>query len=127
MKLVPTFYHGLFDYIGGVTLLAAPNIFGFAGLGGAAELVPRVLGIVVLLQALATDYELGVFKVLPMRMHIMNDYIAGVFLALSPWLFGFNTEPRNMWVPHVVVGLVVLVLTALTETVPRRRIVSRMT
>ena len=118
-KPIPTRVHGIADYLGGVALLLAPNLFGFADVGGAAVWVPRVLGVVILVQSLATRYELGVVKLLPMRSHLMNDYIASLFLAASPWLLGFHDRPANAWVPHVVVGLGVFVLTLLTQTEPR--------
>jgi hypothetical protein len=65
-------------------LLAAPNLFGFAEVGGAAVWVPRVVGVIVLLQSICTRYELGLVKMLPMKMHLMNDYVASIFLAASP-------------------------------------------
>ena len=30
------------------------------------------------------------------------DFLSGVFLAISPWVFGFS---ERVWVPHVLVGL----------------------
>ena len=120
MKVIPTFAHGIFDYIGGLALLAAPNLFGFSEIGGAAVWVPRVLGVIVLLQSICTRYEVGLVKVLPMKMHLMNDYVASLFLAASPWLFGFNDGPSNSWMPHLVVGILVFVVTLMTEDEPRR-------
>ena len=119
MKILSTYAHGIFDYIGGIALLAAPNIFGFSEVGGAAVWIPRVLGIIVLLQAVSTRYELGLVKVLPMKMHLMNDYIASIFLAVSPWLFGFADGPANQWMPHLIVGIIVFVATLMTESEPR--------
>lgn len=121
MKIIPTFFHGVFDYLGGVALLFAPEIFGFAEVGGPAVVVARVVGAVVLLQALMTNYELGIFRVLSMRAHLINDYLASAFLLLSPWLFGFQDNPYNVWVPHVAVALSILVVTALTQSVPQFR------
>ncbi len=97
MKVIPTFVHGIFDYVGGIALLAAPNLFGFSDVGGAAVMIPRILGVVVLLQAISTRYEVGVLKVLPMKMHLMNDYVASLFLAASPWLFGFAAKGTRYW------------------------------
>src|SRR3954466_11968256 len=97
MKIIPAYVHGIFDYLGGLVLLFAPNIFGFSEIGGAAVLIPRIIGLVVLVQALLTNYEVGVFKVLPMKVHLINDYIASLFLALSPWLFRFATQAKNVW------------------------------
>jgi hypothetical protein len=120
MKTIPTYVHGVFDYIIGIVLLLAPNLFGFAHLGGAPVDVARIIGIIVLVQALFTNYELGLFKVLPMRAHLMADYILSVFLAISPWLFRFNNQPANVWVPHLVVGIIAFVLTLMTQREPRR-------
>ena len=119
MKIIPTFAHGIFDYVGALALFAAPNLFGFAEVGGAAVWIPRILGVIILLQAVTTRYELGIVKVLPMKMHLMNDYIASIFLAASPWLFGFANGPSNQWMPHLIVGIIVFVATLMTESEPR--------
>jgi hypothetical protein len=119
MKIIPTFVHGIADYIGGIALLAAPNLFGFAEVGGAAVWIPRIIGLIVLLQSICTRYEVGLVKVLPMKVHLMNDYIASLFLAASPWLFGFADQPSNVWMPHVVVGVMVFLLTLMTQSEPR--------
>ena len=118
MKIIPTFAHGIGDYLGGIVLLLAPNIFGFADVGGPAVLIPRILGVIILLQAITTRYELGLVKLLPMRVHLMNDYVASIFLAASPWLFGFNNASANAWMPHVIVGIAVFVFTLLTQREP---------
>lgn len=118
MKIIPTYVHGIFDYLGAAVLLFAPNLFGFADEGGAAVLIPRILGLVVLIQSLMTNYELGLAKVLPMKMHLMNDYIASAFLALSPWIFGFSQRPENVWMPHFIAGVGIFLFTLMTQREP---------
>lgn len=125
MKTIPTYVHGIIDYVVGVVLLVAPNLFGFAQLGGAAVDVPRILGVIILVQALFTNYEPGLFKLLPMRMHLAFDYVISIFLAISPWLFGFNNQSPRVWMPHVVVGIVAFLVTLMTQREPRRIPVSR--
>jgi hypothetical protein len=125
MKTIPTYVHGIIDYVVGLALLIAPNLFGFAQLGGAAVDVPRILGVIILLQALFTNYELGLFKVLPMRMHLAFDYVISIFLALSPWLFGFNNQPARVWMPHLVVGIAAFLVALMTQREPRRIPVAR--
>ncbi|HEX8281293.1 MAG TPA: SPW repeat protein [Chthoniobacterales bacterium] len=115
MKIISSTVHGILDYIVGLALLAAPNIFGFADGPTAAVWIPRILGLVILLQAIATDYELGVLRKLRFSMHLKNDYVAGLFLAASPWLFGFNKQPNNVWMPHLVVGLFIFISTLMTN------------
>lgn len=118
MKVIPTRVHGVLDYIVGVALIFAPLLFGFSDLGGAAVMVPIVLGVALILYSLLTRYELGIFKVLPMKYHLVIDFVAAAFLALSPWLFGFADQTWNAWVPHLVVGLAVIVVVVLSKTEP---------
>ena len=37
-----------------------------------------------------------------MKMPLMNDYVASLFLAESPWLFGFITRPANVWMARTM-------------------------
>jgi hypothetical protein len=104
--------HGMLDYPVGIVLIAAPWIFGFSDVGGAAVAVPIVLGVLVIVQSLVTDYELSVANLLPMQGHLAVDAIGGIVLALSPVIFGFTDEGTNAWLPHVIAG-VALVLAAL--------------
>ena len=122
MRIIPTIVHGIADYILGVFLLVLPNIFGFADLDGPAVWIPRILGSIDLLQSLATDYELGVVKILPMKMHLMNDYVVSLFFAASPWLFGFSHRPANVWMPPLIIGLLVFVVSLMTQTQPGWRL-----
>lgn len=119
MKIIPSFVHGILDYVVGLALLLAPNLFGFAAVGGPAVWVPRAIAIVVLLQTLMTDYELGAVKVLSLRMHLMADYVLSIFLAASPWIFGFKDQPQNVWMPHLVVGIAVFLVTLMTQPAAR--------
>lgn len=119
MRILSTATHGVLDYIIAIALLAAPNLFGFAEYGGAAVMVPRVLGVAILLMALTTRFELGLLKIIPMPVHLMADVIGGLLLVASPWLFGFADLPANAWTPHVIVGLLVTGAGMMTERQPR--------
>jgi hypothetical protein len=109
MRFIPTKFHAPLDYIVGVALIAAPWIFQFSDVT-AATIVSIVLGIGLIAYSLITDYELGVWKVAPMAVHNLIDVVAGLFLAASPFIFGFSDESANVWVPHVVVGLAAVFL-----------------
>ena len=50
-----------------------------------------------------TDYELGATRTLSMRTHLTMDFMSGLLLAVSPWLFGFADY---VWMPHVILGVV---------------------
>jgi hypothetical protein len=118
MKIVTRFFHGISDYTTGLLLLGAPNLFGFAETQGAAVWVPRIIGLMILLQATMTDYELGFIKIIPIAVHLMADYVAGLFLVAAPWLFGFSGL-RTATLLLVVAGLLIMGLTWMTE--PRGR------
>ena len=122
--LIPTYAHGILDYLGAILLLIAPNIFGFADLNSAVEYIPRLIGFLVLFQAIVTDYELGVFRVLPFKVHKTVDIIVGLYLAVSPFIHGFSELPLAYWLPHVAVGVAVLFATLISKTYPEYRLES---
>jgi hypothetical protein len=118
LQFIPTKVHGVLDYLVAVALIFAPMIFGFQAVGGAAVTIPVVLGIGLFIYSLLTNYEWGVFKVINMKYHLVIDVLASALLALSPWLFGFADEAWNAWVPHVVVGLTVILVVICSKTQP---------
>jgi uncharacterized membrane protein HdeD (DUF308 family) len=121
--------HGMLDYPAGILLIASPWIFGFSDID-AARNVAIVIGVVVLAQSLMTDYELSVVDVLPLSAHLMMDVVAGIVLAVSPWLFGFADEGTEAWLPHLVFGLGLLAAGLMTQRereTPRTRARARTT
>lgn len=118
MKFIPTKVHGALDYIVAIALVLAPMIFGFQDVGGAAVAVPVILGVGLFLYSLFTRYEWGLIKVLGMPYHLIIDFVAATVLTLSPFLFGFINEEPNAWVPHVVVGITVILVVLFSQTQP---------
>ena len=95
--------------------MAAPWIFDFDR-GGAETWVPVILGASAILYSLLTDYELGVWRRISMRTHLMLDLMSGILLAVSPWLFGFADY---VWGPHLILGLLEIGAALMTERTPR--------
>lgn len=112
--MIPRNVHGILDYIVGILLIAAPWLLGFAD-KTAATYVPVALGIGTLLYSMLTNYELGVIRVIPFSVHLGIDIAAGIFLAASPWLFGFADR---VMIPHVVVGVIEILAGLLTRNAP---------
>jgi hypothetical protein len=116
---LPTRTHGVLDYVVGALMIALPFILRFGP--GAQTWIFVALGGAAILYSLFTDYELGVIRKLQMPVHLWLDGIAGVLLAVSPWLFGFDSD---VWIPHVVFGAFSIAVAVVTDTVPgyeRRR------
>lgn len=122
MRFIPTKVHGVLDYIVAIALIFAPLIFGFSDVGGAAVIVPIVLGIGLILYSLFTRYELGAFKLITMPIHLIFDLVASLFLIASPFLFGFINEAANAWLPHIVVGVAVIVVVIFSQPQPGRSV-----
>lgn len=117
-RFIPTKVHGVFDYVGAIALVFAPTIFMFNNVGGPAVVIPIVLGVLLFLYSLFTRYELGIVRVIGFPIHLAVDFVAAAFLALSPFLFGFVKEAPNAWLPHVIVGVLVILIVLFSKTQP---------
>jgi hypothetical protein len=116
MKFISPRAHSIIGFIVGIALILAPNIFGFSDVGGAAVAVPRIIGIIVVLSELTVRGSFSGMGFIPMSMHIATDVLMGAFLALSPWLFSFSDDGTNAWVPHLIVGLLMIGYALATRT-----------
>jgi len=114
MRFMTTRMHGMADYLIGIVLIIAPYLFGFAD-GSAAQWIPQILGVGAIAYSLLTDYELGAMRVIPMPVHLGIDFMSGLLLLVSPWLFGF--ADRVYW-PHVIFGLIEIGASLTTQTRP---------
>lgn len=93
--------HGIMDYLLGIVLIGSPWLFGFAR-GGPETSIPVIVGIVILLLSICTNYEYGLIKKVAMPVHLYMDIIAGILLLISPWIFGFRDY---VIIPHVIFGI----------------------
>lgn len=121
MGVISSKAHTVIGLIVGVALLFAPSIFGFND-NQAASAVAMWVGIFILLNELITTSPYSPLKLVPMRIHIALDVVTGLFLAASPWIFQFmDGSQNNQWVPHVVVGVMVMGYALLTTTADARK------
>jgi hypothetical protein len=116
MKLLSPKMHTIIGFIVGIALIFAPNIFGFSDVGGAAVAVPRIVGVIVLFSELMVRGSFSGMGFVPMSMHLAMDAVLGAFLAVSPWLFGFSDQGTNAWLPHLIVGLLIVGYVPMTRT-----------
>jgi hypothetical protein len=110
--------HAMLDYPLAVVLIASPWIFGFSDVGGAAVAIPITIGALALGQSLITDWDLSVARIVPLPIHLTLDALAGIVLAISPFVFGFSDEGTNAWLPLVVFGVGMLSAGLLTQRSP---------
>lgn len=108
----------MLDYPLGILLILSPWIFGFNDDSDAAVTIPIVIGALMLVQSLITDWELSIARIVPLPVHLSVDVVLGIFLAASPFVFGFSDEGTNAWLPHVLFGVALIGAGLLTRTVP---------
>lgn len=116
MRFIPTRFHGILDYIVGLLLIISPWLFNFSDVSYATWTMVAA-GVIVLIQTVFTDFEVGVIHKIPMPTHLMLDFGLGVILALSPWLFNF--EDRVL-IPHLVGGVFAMLASLTTHRVPSK-------
>ncbi len=103
-QFLPTRVHGVLDYLMGLVLIVLPFVPGFPRLEAhpSATWIPLALGVGALVYSLVTNYEFGLLRLLPMPVHLAFDFLSGVLLASSPWLFGFY---HQVYLPHFILGI----------------------
>lgn len=117
MYFIPSRLYGVLDYLFGLLLISSPWLFGFAN-HGPETTIPVWTGVFLFVIALVTNVEWGLTKLLSFESHLMIDTLAGLFVAASPWLFGFVT---NVYAPHLIIGLIAVFIVAVTKRGPVHR------
>ncbi len=98
MKLIAPGPHRLLDFVAVVVFALAP----FAvGLGGLPAAISWAVAIVFLLILLSTRYPGRSRGGLVFAAHGVIELVVAIFLAASPWLFGFapGSPARMFFVP----------------------------
>lgn len=76
----------------------------------------------IILTSSVTNYEGGFLgHFVPMRMHLMTDAVIGIFLAVSPRLFGFADQGVNARPPFLLIGLAEPGVAGMTNPMPGDR------
>lgn len=107
--------HNVLDYILGAVLMVCPWIFGFAELAP-ARVIFLVSGIVLIAYSLATNSYYSAVRAIPLGVHMTLDALLGIFLILSPALFGYrDVLTDGQYALHIVLGIGAVGLVALTR------------
>ena len=114
VRVIPTEVHGALDYLASAANLAFPRLLGL-GDEPSAVLVARIDGLAGAGYGLLTDYRLGALRILPMPLHLALDAAKGIFMAASPWLFGFAKKGTRYWLVHVLMGTADVVVAMTTR------------
>ena len=92
-------------------LLCLPWVFNNRP-GDPGTLILGALGLWMFTYCLFTDYELGLIKAIPVRMHLIVDFVVGFFLLCYGFLF-HHTYHRFL---ALAIGITMMLLSVLTST-----------
>ena len=99
--------HALLDYPVAFGLLIMPILLGLGSSSGLAFTLSVLTGIAALVLTILTDHKLGLFKVLPYKLHLAVDAMVGVVFLVAPFVLGFSgLDAAYYW----VIGATVLVV-----------------
>jgi hypothetical protein len=117
-KPVSARVHGVLDYATVAAFLNAPMVFGFHGTPAA---IAYWLAGIHLLMTGCTDFPVGFFMWIPFKVHGVIELLAGIFILVAPWTFGFaqDAAARNFFVGMAIILLVVVALTDYSQRVVR--------
>jgi hypothetical protein len=103
-----------------IVLVIGPSVAGFRG---RQSIFCYLLAVVHLLLTLVTRFPLGAVKVVGFPIHGSIELLVGLLLITLPWIANFSRGvlSRNFF---VCIGLLVLVIWALTDYRGRRAISS---
>jgi VIT1/CCC1 family predicted Fe2+/Mn2+ transporter len=89
---IPAFIHGLWEYIAGIALIAAPLVLNYKS--GSATAASIVLGVLLIFLTATTSSSTSLVNQIPLPVHILLDYALAAVLIASPFLFGFSSESK---------------------------------
>ncbi len=80
MKIISDQMHGALDYLTVIIFALAPSLIGLTGI---AAVVSYALAIIHLSMTVATKMPLGVFKIIPIKLHAIVELIVGPVLVVG--------------------------------------------
>ncbi len=111
MKIISSKFHGILDYLTVIFLFAAPTLF---KMEGSLSTFTYVLAGIHLLLTGFTNFEVGIFKVIPFRIHGLIEVVVSV--ALTAAAFWFNTNDSELgFYSYIILAVVILVVFLLTD------------
>jgi len=116
MTKMTTRTHAVLDYMTAPTLMGLPRMMDW---GPCVTRLFTASGLGMLGYSLLTRYELGAYKVLPMRTHLTLDLVAGAALCAAPLMIPEEEREPGVTAAMLGFGLFEVAASFLTEPEPR--------
>jgi hypothetical protein len=103
MKNLSPRVHGVLDYITVLFLLLSPSLFNMQTTG---SMFTYILAIVHLLLTLFTDFPLGAFKIIPLKLHGLIEIVVSIALiVVAVW---FRSSGDNVSYYYYLIFAIIL-------------------
>lgn len=112
MKFLTKKLHGLGDYAAAAVLIIAPFVIGLQEQSMIAHWASIVGGVGLIIYSLLTDYTFSVAKVIPFKVHLLFDSLAGLVLIALAFVLELEGIAQ---IYMIVMGAGVLLVVAVTQ------------
>ena len=90
LRFVTRTVHAYLDYPVALALMILPFVLGLGQSNPIALWLSVTTGVAAFVLTVLTDHHLGIWRVLPYKLHLTVDLIVGITFLLAPSLFGFT-------------------------------------
>ena len=112
-RIISPVVHGILDYVSAIVLILVPGVLAFDEISPFAYWLSVIAGCVLILYSLMTDYEFSIGMFIPLRIHLVLDFSAGILFILWPFIFDFTGLAMAY---YLVMGFGILLVVALTQS-----------
>ncbi len=116
MRFVTKTIHAWLDYPVALALIALPFLLELGASHPLAAVISPVVGLTAFVLTVFTDHHLGVFPVLPYRVHLAVDLAVGLMFLALPFALGFTGLDAAFYVLNGAAVVVVIALSAPGES-----------
>ena len=108
MKFVTKKIHAFLDYPVAIALVALPFILGLGSSNPLALQLSVITGIAAFVLTLLTDHQLGAYRIIPYRYHLIVDFAVALVFIAAPFIFSFEgLDAYYYWINGAAVLIVV--------------------
>lgn len=119
MKIISAKAHGIIDYLFILFVFASPTLF---KMEGALCTITYGLAVIHLFVTAMTDFELGLVKLIPFRIHGLLEVVVSFILAiLAIWFYNNGYESGFYY--YMTLAVIVMIVFLMTDfkTVPNQK------
>lgn len=105
--------HAFLDYPVAISLILLPFLLALGSTNSIALYLSVVTGFTALSLTLLTDHQLGLFRVISYKIHLILDFTVAIVFILAPFIFSFQgIDAYYYW----VIGFTVLAVVSLHKS-----------